>query len=608
MVSRLIWFVAAGWAMAVYGCSPQSVGTSPQRKQGPPEGPAWFREATDQWGIAFQHQMGDPTAYELPQILGPGAALWDYDLDGRLDLFLVNYAGKAVLYRQQVGAGRRWRSGSERKAQTRGRFLEVTEQAGLVGGTFGMGVAVGDVDNDGFPELLLTNFSSVRLWKNNGDGTFQDVTQSAGLSSLHGFATAACFCDYDRDGNLDLLVVNYLDYVSGQWCEDSGGAREFCGPGAFEGTVDRLFRNLGDVGQPGPDLSRSASDGLAFEETTIACGLAAKPGKGLGVACGDLTGDGLADFYVANDLEANTFWVQQPDGSFQDMAVVTGTALNQLGEAEAGMGVVAADLDNHGSLELFLTHLSGQTNTLYVPVQEHLYADRTPASGLGPVSLPYTGFGVAAADMDHDGSLDLLIANGRVRRGPVVAGGPTTGFLRHYAEPNLFFINDGSGVFRDSPTEGGAFTRQVEMSRAIAVGDVDNDGDLDFVVTNCGGPARLFLNESPKHGHWLTVRLIGRTADRDAIGADVIVELTDRSVRRRQVPSNGYLSSSDPRLHFGLGKDSQFTKIRVRWPDGVDEEFPGGPADRRLILSQGTGTSVSREQTTQRPGHQSQSS
>lgn len=508
------------------------------------------------------HNIVRPDLLELPQIMGSGGGLLDYDNDGLLDIYLVQFDGPDALYRQ---AAQR-------------RFADATRPANINAAGTGMGVACGDVNADGFPDLLVTNDGPNQLWVNNGDGTFVDTTASSGMSGS-GWSTAAAFFDYDGDGLLDLCTVDYVDYFPGQHCENGSGRKDYCGPSAYSGTVDRLYRNLG--------LSPEGA-GAAFEDRTVAAGLAAAAGKGLGLVCRDFNDDGRPDIYVANDMEPNHLWVQQPDGTFLEEALLRGVAVNRLGQAEASMGVISEDFNGDGRFDLFMTHLRGETNTLYVALDSGEFLDTTPESGLGLPSLPFTGFGTVAVDLEHDGDLDLIIVNGRVKRARRFERTDVAAFWSDYAEPNLLFLNMGSGRFSQSGI-GGALTHRVEVSRGLAPGDLDNDGDTDFLLTNCGGPARLFENVCPVAGRWLQLRLVDTRGNRDAFGARVAVRCGDREFVREVTTGGGYLTCRDPRLQFGLGDTVGYDEITVLWPDGVRETFPGGAADRFLLLRRGDG-------------------
>ncbi len=351
-----------------------------------------------------------------------------------------------------------------------------------------------------------------------------------------------------------------------------------------------------------PDvLYRNSGDG-SFTDASIEAGIGRSANKGLGVVCTDLDGDGLTDVYVANDGERNELWLNRGDGAFEDRAPVLGAALNLFGKPEASMGVAVGDVDGDLDLDLFMTHLDRETNTLYANLGSAGFEDRTAASGLGPRGLPYTGFGTALFDADHDGDLDLVVVNGRVARRAVspnetalrrdaVASDPgLPRVLQDYAEPNLFFENDGTGRFGDACSAAGRLCSVVEVSRGLIPGDVDNDGDIDLVLTAGGGPARLFRNDLPGKGHWLRVRAIDPDLGRDALGALIEVRAGGRSYARPVISSHSYLAATDASVHFGIGDAERIEGITVVWPGGERDDFAGMAADRVVELYRGQGT------------------
>jgi hypothetical protein len=528
--------------------------------------PPWFRDVTVQCGIDFLHDAGPTGRYFLPQVMGSGAALFDFDGDGRLDIYLVQNGGpdsKSVnrLYHQEKD----------------GHFTDVTAGSGLGVAGHGMGVAIGDVNNDGRPDVLLTGYGGLRLFLNNGDGTFTDITRQSGLdSSLWG--TSAAFFDYDRDGWLDLVVVNYVDYDSSRECSQGSGRRDFCNPNQFTGTVTHLFHNLG----PGQDGA------VRFRDVTLASGLGRKPGPGLGVVCADFDGDGWPDVLVANDARPNHLWINQKDGTFKEEAVQRGIAADAMGRAQAGMGIAVGDVDGDGLFDIFVTHLTEESQTLWKQAPRGQFRDRTVAARLAGVRG--TGFGTVLADFNHDGALDLAIVNGRVSRGRGQGGDDLDPFWRPYAERNQLFAGDGTGRFRDL-SAADPFGRPAAVSRGLACGDLDGDGALDLLVTTVAGPARLYKNVAPKEGHWLIVRAVDPAHRRDAYGAVVTVSAGGRNWVSAVNPGQSYLCSNDPRVHFGLGAAGHVDSIRVRWPDGdlAEEVFAGGAADRVIVLRRGEG-------------------
>ncbi len=562
-------------AILLLAALPGCHGAEPPAGDPAPAGPAWFEDVTRARGLTFVHDPGPLGSYSLPQIMGSGCALFDYDGDGRLDIYLIQNAGPASgatnrLYHQEPD----------------GTFRDVSAGSGLDVAGHGMGVAVGDVNNDGRPDVFLTEYGRCRLFLNNGDGTFTDVSREAGFDDPSWGASAAFF-DYDRDGWLDLVVVNYVDYDPSTACSSGGGRPDYCHPNRFSPTVARLYHNLGAAaGRPG----------VRFEDVTVKAGLARRPSNGLGVLCTDFNGDRWPDIFVANDSKANHLWINQKDGTFKEEAVVRGVAYVGTGQTAANMGVAWGDLTGRGLPDLFVTHLADEEHTLWRQGPRGFFQDRTVAAGLTGGRWRGTGFGTAFADFDLDGALDLALVNGAVarRRG----GGPDPPpeeFWSQYAQRSQLFANDGTGHFRDVSTDNPALCGEPMVARGLAVGDVDNDGALDLLVTRVGGPARLLRNVAPRRGNWLMVRALDPQRRRDAYGAEVTVRAGDHSWVRWVNPGTSYLSSCDPRAHFGLGPAERFDWLRVVWPDGRAEEFPGGAVNRIVEVRQGEGTAVKAE-------------
>jgi hypothetical protein len=529
----------------------------------------WFTEITGELGIDFVHDSGARGELWVPEIVGPGAAMLDYDEDGDLDLYFVNgnrtppqYATAAEpldrLYRQEPG----------------GRFRDVTAESGLGDGGYGMGVAVGDVDNDGWLDVFVTNLGSSRLYRNRGDGTFQDVTESAGISVL-GWSCSAAFLDYDLDGWLDLYVTRYVRFQPEKECYDNAGRRDYCGPLAFLPETDVLLHNDGNG---------------RFRDVTEAAGIDAPAAAGLGVVVDDLDGDGWSDIYVANDGYANHLYMNQRDGTFDEVALLHGVAFNMHGRPEAGMGVVAADFDGDTRLDLFVTNLTKESNTMYRQLADGRgFADLTGPSNLGASSMEFTGFGVAAFDVELDGDLDLFVGNGRVLLGETRPNARVRPPWDRLAEPNLLYLNDGRGRFEQAGPEARDLVEPVEITRATAFGDLDADGDVDLALSHVEGPARVYRNDVPRRGSWLQVRAFDEALRRDAIGARVTVSAGERVWVRTISTAAGYLAANDPWAHFGLGAAEAFDQIDVQWPGGTRERFPGGAAGRRIRLVRGTG-------------------
>jgi hypothetical protein len=438
-----------------------------------------------------------------------------------------------------------------------------------------MGAAVGDVDNDGDLDLYVTNYGPDTLYRNDGDGTFTDVSAAWGVGDP-GWSASATFCDVDRDGFLDLYVTRYVAFDPARECAQQGGRRDYCSPTVFSGVHDLLYRS---------------DRGRRFVEVSVEAGIASVEDAGLGVVCEDFDHDGWPDFYVANDADPNNLWINRRDGTFVDDAVLYGAAFNRLGTAEAGMGVAAADADGDADLDLIVTNLIEETNTYYRNLGDALFEDATAAVGLGVQSMDLTGFGVALFDLENDGDLDAAVANGAVKRRPSPWDSASTAsagsFWSDYAEPNLLFVNAGNGTFVE--TAAGSLTATAAVSRAMVAADLDGDGDLDLVTTTLDGPARVYRNEGGNAASWLEVAAIDPALHRDAVGARVTVEAGGKRMVRYASPAGGYLTATGSRVHIGLGTVEQVDGLVIRWPDGVEESFPGGPARRLMTLERGKG-------------------
>jgi hypothetical protein len=571
------------------GCKETASPSPVSEEATPPPDPPWFTEIGAARGLTFVHDPGPPSErYFLPQIMGSGVALFDFNNDGLLDLYLIQNAGPDSsatnrLYQQLPD----------------GTFRDVSAGSGLDVAGYGMGVAVGDVNNDGWPDLLLTEYGRVRLFLNQGNGKFRDETEAARLNEP-GWSTSACFFDFDRDGWLDLVIVKYADYDPTLQCRFSDGSRDYCSPTNYKGTVSKLYRNLGlqteSAERKGPSATedrggapRSPLRVPRFQDVSLESGLGRLPGRGLGVVCADFNGDGWPDVFIANDLQPNHLWINQKDGTFREEGVMRGVAYNLVGMAEANMGIGFGDVDGDGLNDLFVTHLYSETNTLWKQGPVGLFRDVTRSSQLNRPTWRATGFGTLLADFDHDGALDAVLANGRVAKIPADPKSPLGPFWSQYGDRNQLFANDGQGHFRDLSSANPALCGTPNVGRGLAVGDLDNDGALDLVVTAIAGPVRLYRNVAPKQGHWLLIRALDPAWHRDAYGAEVTVLAGARRWQRTINPGGSYLSHSDVRAHFGLGQAERVDSISVRWPDGPEEIFPGGAVDRFLTLRKGQG-------------------
>ena len=539
--------------------------------------PPIFEEVAAQVGLNFHHFNFATGKKYMPEIMGAGVALFDYDNDGDLDVYLIqgtrlDQSGK-LLSPPPPG----WKPGNRLfknlLAETGElRFVDVTEKAGVGHVGYGMGVAAGDYDNDGFLDLYVTNFGRNVLYHNNGNGTFTDVTMEAGVDDAH-WSTSVSWVDFDGDGYLDLFVCNYVDFtVTGnRGCFSPAGEPDYCTPKMYHAVPSRLFRNL-----------RNGK----FEDVSEAAGINSSYGPALGVVCADLNGDGRSDIYVANDTAANRLWLNQGNGTFRESALETGVAYSMDGRAKAGMGVTLADVENNGSQALLVTNLAREAVTVFRGDAKGEFDDATAQFGLLQPTFGYTGFGTQWFDYDNDGWLDLFIANG----GVTIIGSQRSGDFP-YAQSNQLFHNEGrSRPFRETSRLAGPGFRIEEVSRAAAVGDIDNDGRIDIVVANNNGPVRLFRNRAGTRNHWLIAKLESPDINRFAIGASVAVLRRGQETLRRFVRADSsYLSSNDVRVHFGLADKPEMEAILVRWPDGLTERFERVQSDRIVTLRRGSG-------------------
>jgi hypothetical protein len=546
-----------------------------------------FREVAEEVGLKFNHFTGATGEFYMPEIMGAGVALFDYDNDGDLDVYLIQGTmfepaqdSRQAKFPPPPG----WKPGSRLfrnllSETGKLQFEDVTEKAGVGHIGYGMGVAVGDYDNDGFQDLYVTNFGRNVLYHNNGNGTFTDVTAKAGVDDPR-WSTGAAWVDYDHDGRLDLFVANYLDFTvkGNKQCFASTGERDYCTPKMYQPVPARLFHNRGDG---------------TFEDVTEAAGIGAALGPGLGVVCADFNCDGWPDIYVANDGAAAHLWINQRNGTFKEKGLLSGAAFNADGLPQAGMGVAAGDFEGNGHEDIFKTNLTNEGSNLFVNDGRGNFHDAAAEFGLVLPTFPYTGFGTEWFDYDNDGQLDLFIANGAVNRIESLRGNPYP-----FGQPDQLFHNEGEGQkFREMSHAAGPAFALSEVSRGAAFGDIDNDGAVDIVVTNNNGSVRLLLNQnrSLNHNHWLLVRLEASHGNRFAIGATVELQQRGRKLVRRAHTDSSYLSASDVRVHFGLGANANIDSLIVRWPDGQCEAWDNIHADQIVTVRQGTGRPISNQ-------------
>jgi hypothetical protein len=531
-----------------------------------------FRDVTQQAGIHFVHDNGAFGKKYLPETLGPGVAFIDYDNDGWPDIFLVN--------------GMDWPGHTRKRATPKlyhnnhdGTFTDVTHKAGLdAEEMFGMGVAVGDFDNDGYDDLFVTAYGQNHLFHNNGNGTFSDVTQKAGLGGVKEFSTGAAWVDYDNDGKLDLVVANYVQWTpeTDLYCTLDGKSKSYCTPESYKGTAVRLWRNRGDG---------------TFEDSTKKAGLDDPTSKTLGVAVLDYDGDGWPDLLLSNDTQPNKLYRNNGNGTFTEKAVLAGVAFSEDGVARAGMGVDAADYDRSGHPSLLITNFANQMLSLYHNEGSGLFVDQAPQSEIGRASLLTLGFGCFFFDYDLDGWPDVFVANGHID--------PDIQRVQanvKYAMPPHLFRNMGKGNFQEVTKSMGAAFASPRVGRGAAYADIYNDGRLDILMATNGGPAVLFRNEATGEAvnRSLRLKLVGTKSNRDGIGATAHVTAADGTQTEMMRSGSSYLSSSELVLTFGLGRQDKANKIEIRWPSGQMDRLSNVAAGQTITVTEGKGITASR--------------
>lgn len=539
----------------------QADGTSPN---------VTFVDVTAESGIMFRHDNAASKEKYLVETMGSGCAFLDYDQDGFLDVFFVN-GGPTPAYQPTTPL-----KNALYHSEGNGHFVDVTSKSGVESNAgFGMGVAVGDFDNDGYPDLYVTGFPSSSLYHNDQHGSFTDITQKAGVENSKGWGVSAAWLDYDNDGYLDLLVINYLDfdYARNKYCGEPGTNRSmYCHPRYFDGVYPVLYRN---------------EHNGKFSDVTKQAGLQAASCKGLGVVAADFDNDGWIDIFISNDSVRNLLYRNLHNGSFEDVTLPSGTGYSDDGMPEAGMGVDAADFNRDGWMDIYVTHLDFELNRLYLNHGGMRFSDSTISSGLARTAVLNSGFGTRFLDYDNDGWKDLVLVNGHVM--------DNVNFFRRdvfYAEKKMLYRNSRGRFTNVSAAAGPAFA-YARVGRGLALGDFDNDGDLDFLVNNNGQNGELIRNDGGNNNHWLAIRLIGVNSNRDGVGARI--ELTAGGTTQFDQAKGGmsYLSASDPRIYFGLGQLQQADRVEIHWPSGKTDVFKDVQANQLLSIQEGKGIILS---------------
>jgi enediyne biosynthesis protein E4 len=526
-----------------------------------------FTDIVPAAGIDFVHDNARTLEKYLIESMGAGCAWIDYDQDGFMDLYLVNGAATKIYTPKQPLRSALYRNMGD------GTFTDVTKSAGVgAEGLFGMGVAVGDYDTDGFPDLFVLGYSRCILYRNNGKGAFTDVTASAKVENHGMWASSAAWFDYDKDGRLDLIIANYVDWTPERnfYCGDQGpGMRSYCHPNVFHGQPAALYHNNGDG---------------TFTDASQSSGVGPKAANGLGVVTFDYNNDGWQDMFISNDAQPNHLFHNKGDGIFREVGYLAGAAVSGDGQMEAGMGVDAADTTGSGRLDLYVTHLDMQLNRFYRNMGDESFTDATLSSKVGYDTYQVSGFGTRFLDYDNDGACDLFVANGHVMDNIQLYHPDTT-----YAEPKQMFRNIGRGRFENVSDRLGPDMQKPHVSRGAAAGDFDNDGDLDILVSSCGQRPQLLRNDGGNAGHWLEIFLVGTKSNRDGVGARVKVTAGALVKHDQRKGGMSYQSAQDPRLHFGLGENAQVDTVEIVWPSGVVSKLEKLKSDQIIAVKEGVG-------------------
>jgi hypothetical protein len=552
---------------AILGLSPAIPGFSQAWPDFAVASPVTFTDVARQSGITFQHFNATSSEKYLIETMGSGCGWIDYDQNGLLDFYLVNGAATRVSTPQHPVQSALYRNNGD------GTFTDVTSAAGVgAEGLFGMGIAVGDYDNDGFPDLFVLGYGRCILYHNNGNGTFTDVTANTGVANSGLWASSAAWFDYDNDGKLDLVIANYVDWSPERnfYCGDRGpGLRSYCHPDDFHGQPPTLYHNNGDG---------------TFTNVSKASGLNLKAGNGLGVVTFDYDNDGWQDIFIANDHMPNFLFHNNRDGTFRDVGYQAGVAVSADGQFEAGMGTDAADITGNGRLDLVVGHLDMQLARLYQNLGDQTFEDMTLRSKIAYATYHISTFGARFMDYDNDGARDLFLANGHVLDNIALYHADVK-----YAEPKMMFRNTGHGIFENVSDRLGADFQLPRVSRGAAIADFDNDGDLDILVNNCGQSPQLLRNDGGNANHWLQIFLIGAKSNRDGVGARVKVSAGDLVLYDQRKGGMSYQSAQDPRLHFGLGGRSVVDAIEVIWPSGASTKLARVKSDQIITIKEGAG-------------------
>jgi len=518
-------------------------------------------------GILWVHSSGKSPEKYLPETTGAGCAFFDFDNDGWMDIYLVN-SGKCDFFNPDPPL-----RNALYKNNRDGTFTDVTEKAGVAGRGFGQGVAIGDYDGDGYPDLYVTQYGRSILYHNNGDGTFTDVTEKAGVAAP-GWGSSAVWLDYDNDGRLDLFVGQFVAFSKelNQACGvEEDGHRHYCIPQHYSPTASRMFRNNGDG---------------TFTDVSKESGIAAHPGKVWGVVATDINNDGLMDLWVSNDTLADFLFVNRGNGKFEEMGTPAGVAYSDGGRPRSGMGVDSADFDNDGWMDLFVANIDREMFAIYKNNHDETFDDLALPTGIGKATKFMSGWGLKFFDYDNDGNLDLFLANGNPDDLINSLHGEVT-----YAEPLMLFHHTAKSFEDVSPSSGPVFARKM-CARGLAIGDFDNDGAVDVLISENNGAPLLLRNTAAAGKHWLGVRLVGKKCNPDAVGARISYQAGDLKRSRMKVGGGSYLSSHDPRMVLGLGTHEKIDWLEIKWPlpSGRIERFTDLPVDRYVTIVEGEGT------------------